>query len=162
MFNGFVTDVTSIVDVYMVDFDPSTGKEKNRWITPFDMTGGAGQLGADLAYFDGGITTQFTGPVPRPRAPARGQDTTGHSRFAHALHAHVSRTLCDPGNINGTAPAVSNGVDGAPVACLTRAAAANGLQSGQYLAPVPAFIFPENVTPAIRRLPSISGVLASS
>ena len=147
VFNGFVTDVTSIVDVYMIDFDPATGEEKNRWITPFDMTGGFGQLGADFTYFDGGITTQFTGPVPGRVRLRAGKTPPGILASPTRYMRMVSRTLCDPGNVNGLAPAVSNGVEGAPVACLTRAPAANGLYSGQYLAPVPEFIFPENVTP---------------
>lgn len=147
VFNGFVTDVTSIVDVYMVDFDPATGEEKQRWITPFDMTGGFGQLAADFSYFDGGITTQFTGPVPGRVRLRAGKTPPGILSSPTRYMRMVSRTLCDPGNVNGAAPAVSNGVEAGNVPCLSRAPAANGLASGQYLAPVPEFIFPENVTP---------------
>ena len=33
------TDVQTPVDIYMVDVDPRTGAVKNRWITPWEMTG---------------------------------------------------------------------------------------------------------------------------
>ena len=35
-----VTDIKSVVDVYLVDKDPITGVESNRWITPDPMVGG--------------------------------------------------------------------------------------------------------------------------
>ncbi len=64
----------------------------------------------------------------------------------------VMRTLCDAATINGQAPLIKDNSIGdlnalTWVDCLARAPAANGLMSGQYLAPVTGFIFPENVTP---------------
>ena len=62
----------------------------------------------------------------------------------------VARSLCDPANVNKKAPVVNDPKLG-PVAastadCLERVPAGNGLMTGQYLAPVFEFIFPENVT----------------
>ena len=54
------TDVKTPVDIYMMDVDPRDGTVRNRWITPFEMTG-ENQAGNP----SGGITTQFTGAQPQ-------------------------------------------------------------------------------------------------
>ena len=146
---GFVTDVTSIVDVYLVDLDPATGKESQRWITPATMTAGLGSFATDGTYVDGGITTQLTGPQPG-RIRMRANKSTPGILFSPTRNIRiVARSLCDPVNINRTAPLV--GPDGLPAnptataPCLQRAPAANGLFTGQYMAPAFDFIFPENI-----------------
>jgi hypothetical protein len=74
---AMVTDPTSVADIYLVDKDPITGVEYNRWITTEAMTGGV-VPGTPLPILvscgtgcltpstvnAGGITTQFTGPLP--------------------------------------------------------------------------------------------------
>ena len=141
---GTVTDVLSIVDIYLVDLDPVTGKESQRWITPATMTGGVGGFGASGVYIDGGITTQRDGPQPgrvRLRATrANPGILVSPTRYLRM----VARSLCDPSNINADAPLVG-AASPTTVPCLRRAPAANGLYSGQYLAPNFNFIFPENV-----------------
>jgi hypothetical protein len=146
------TDVTSVADIYLVDYDPATGEESNRWITPDSMTAGV-TLGSPP--FGGGITTQFIGPQPgririrAVRTPAGMLDSpTRNIRV-------VLRSLCGPDVINkhiaATAPSFANVgyainfVDPAGPKCLERSPAANGLFAGQYLAPNFLFIFPENV-----------------
>ena len=142
---AFVTDVTSIVDVYLVDQDPGTDRVSQRWITPASMTGGIGALGSNGQIIDGGITTQFTGLVPgRVRLQAV-KSVLGILASPTRNIRVVARSLCDPANINPPPP---NGV--VPVKtipCLKRVPAANGLFTGQYMAPEFNFIFPENAVP---------------
>ena len=123
------TDVQTPVDIYMMDTDPQTGAVKNRWITPFEMTGEVG----------GGITTQYTGPQPQrariraPKAPAG--LLSAPSRTVRVM----ARTLCQPlPQLDQSA--LDTCVNTAPTE-------ANGLVAGQYLAPVFEYIFPENVKP---------------
>jgi hypothetical protein len=144
--DAVVTDIMTIVDVYMIDLDPVTGQETQRWVTPYSMTGGVGQIGLDGTYIDGGITTQFAGPVPGRVRIRAGKSTPGILRSPTRYMRVVARSTCDPATINGQAPIVSLGPR-VEVACLDRAPAANGLRTGQYMAPVTSFIFPENVTP---------------
>lgn len=143
--DAFVTDVTSIADVYFVDIDPVTGAESQRWLTPGSMTGGFGSIADDGSYVDGGITTQFTGPVPgrvRIRANLAAQGIlSSPSRYMRV----VVRQLCDPTTITGLVARIDGA--GGRVPCLQRATVANGLMSGQYMAPVSSYIFPENVVP---------------
>ena len=143
---GSVTDVFSIVDIYLVDLDPATGQESQRWITPATMTGGVGAVGATGIYIDGGITTQRDGPLPG-RVRLRATRATPGILISPTRYLRmVARSLCDPSNINATAPLVGGGGQ-INVSCLRRAPAANGLYSGQYLAPNFNFIFPENLVP---------------
>jgi len=143
-----VTDVTSVVDIYMIDFDPDTGAESHRWITPESMTGEAnGVFVGDTnpaTQFHGGITTQFTGPQPG-RARLRANKAPVGLLVSPTRNLRVvARTLCTPANVNDL-------VNGVP--CLERMPAAKGtanpavdpLFTGQYLAPVFEYIFPENV-----------------
>ena len=153
-----VTDILSIVDIYLVDIDATTGRETQRWITPGIMTGGIGAVGSNGHNIDGGITTQFFGPQPgRVRLAARRavpDVLTSPTRYARV----AVRSLCDPANVNGSAALV--GTAAAPtsaaksVECLKRAPAANGLYSGQYLAPNYNFIFPENLIPGDSIVPN--------
>jgi hypothetical protein len=137
-----VTDIISIVDVYFMDVDPASGNITNRWITPATMTGGTGAVGSNGAMISGGITTQFVGPQPG-RARIRANRATPGILLSPTRYVRVvTRSLCDPANINGKAPALSGG---ASMDCLKRAKAANDLYSGQYFAPTFEFIFPENV-----------------
>jgi hypothetical protein len=154
------TDVTSILDIYLIDLQPNNGQAINRWVTPNLMTSGAGAIGSSGVLIDGGITTQATGPQAgraRLRAnlviPVTPADLALNSllfsptRYFRA----VVRSMCDPANINGNAsfvrpPWQDVSFPGVQAACLDRAPAANGLATGQYLAPTGEFIFPENTS----------------
>jgi hypothetical protein len=134
------TDVETPVDIYLVDVDPRTGAVKNRWITPWEMTG-ENQTGNPT----GGITTQFTGAQPqRARLRATKAPLGLLSQPTRTIRVAV-RSLCAPtSKTDGT-----TGVDQAALdACLNNApTTANGLVAGQYTAPTFEFIFPENVMP---------------
>jgi cytochrome c peroxidase len=137
-----VTDVTSIVDIYMVDVNPTTGAITNRWVTPGTMTGGIGAIGSNGHIIDGGITTQFDGPVPG-RVRIRANRAVANILNSPTRNIRVvARTLCDPANVNETR---LSGIT--TVACIDRAPAANGLKTGQYMAPTFEYILPENVVP---------------
>jgi hypothetical protein len=158
-----VTDVTTIVDMYMVDVDPISGKETQRWVTPASMTFGVGGIGSDGRLITGGITTQLTGPVPGRARLAVGRAPRGVLTSPTRYMRVAARSLCDPGNINGLAAPLggvasftgaSLSVATPLVPCLDRAVAANGLRTGQYLAPVTDFLFPENVRLGDRIVPN--------
>ncbi len=148
-----VTDVTAIVDIYLIDIEPTppragkvAGQESQRWITPNGMTGEVGAVGSNGILISGGITTQFTGPQPG-RARIRATKANPGILVSPTRYVRVAaRSLCDPANINSTAkqflPAVTNPTQ---VPCLNRAVTANGLRTGQYFAPTFEYIFPENV-----------------
>jgi hypothetical protein len=145
------TDVKTPVDIYLIDVDPATGVQRNRWITPFEMTGEcdpASVLAATCAGASGGITTQNVGPQPqRARLRASKAPTGLLSQPSRTLRV-VARSLCVPTN---TLP--QPGVD----SCLQNAGrltVANGLTAGQYVAPVFEFIFPENVKPGDEIVPN--------
>jgi hypothetical protein len=128
------TDVETPVDIYLVDVDPRTGAVKNRWITPWEMTG-ENQTGNPT----GGITTQFTGAQPqRARLRATKAPTGLLSQPTRTIRV-VARSLCTP----------QQQLDQSVLdACLADAPkVANGLVAGQYQAPTFEFIFPENVMP---------------
>jgi hypothetical protein len=142
------TDVKTPVDIYMTDVDPQTGTVRNRWTTPFAMTGEQnGPLQADgITPIGGGITTQATGPQPqRARIRAVKAPLGLLSQPTRTIRVAV-RSLCVP-------QAPVNDLAGNPVptsldACLNNAAkTANGLTAGEYTAPTFEFIFPENVKP---------------
>ena len=139
-----VTDVTSIVDIYLVDIDPVSGRETQRWITPGIMTGNVGAIGSNGHLIDGGITTQFFGAQPG-RVRIRATKAVPGILTSPTRYARVAvRSLCDPANINAKAPLLG-AASSTTVDCLKRAPAANGLYSGQYMAPNFNFIFPENL-----------------
>ena len=148
---AFVTDVTSIVDIYLIDVD-AQGGQSQRWVTPFSMTAGAGAIGSNGQLIDGGITTQFSGLVPgRVRIQAV-KSVPGILKSPTRYVRVVARTLCDPANINGTS-ALLGVTPEQIVPCLQQAPAANGLFTGQYFAPVFNFKFPENAVPGDPRVP---------
>jgi hypothetical protein len=134
------TDVKTPVDIYMQDVDASTGAVKNRWVTPWEMTG-ENQLGTP----SGGITTQFTGAQPqRARLRATKAPLGLLSQPTRTIRVAV-RSLCAPQpKADGT-----SGIDQAALdTCLNNAPkVANGLVAGEYTAPTFEFIFPENVMP---------------
>jgi hypothetical protein len=145
------TDVKTAVDIYMMDIDPQTGAIRNRWATPFAMTGeqnGPNQTGTTTPI-GGGITTQNTGPQPqRARLRATKAPAGLLSQPTRTVRVAV-RSLCTP-------QAPVNDAQGKPVltaldACLNKNDStnqvANGLEAGQYIAPTFEFIFPENVKP---------------
>jgi len=145
------TDVKTPVDIYMMDVDPVTGAVRNRWATPFEMTGEQnGPLQANGLPVGGGITTQQTGAQPqRARLRATKAPIGLLSQPTRTVRVAV-RSLCVP-----QAP-VNDPVTGAPVltaldACLNKSDStnqvANGLEAGQYFAPTFEYIFPENVKP---------------
>ncbi len=145
------TDVKTPVDIYMQDVNPVTGVVRNRWATPFAMTGEQnGPLQADgITPIGGGITTQNTGPQPqRARIRATKAPFGLLSQPTRTIRVAV-RSLCVP-------QAPVNDAAGNPVltaldTCLNKNDAtnqvANGLAAGQYFAPTFEFIFPENVKP---------------
>ena len=124
------TDVRTPVDIYLQDVDATTGALKNRWVTPYEMTGEN-----QLETPSGGITTQFTGAQPqRARLRATKAPLGLLSQPTRTIRVAV-RSLCAP-------QADQAALD----ACLNKApTVANGLQAGEYTAPTFEFIFPENV-----------------
>lgn len=138
------TDVKTPVDIYMVDVNPVTGVETNRWTTPYEMTG-ENQSGNP----SGGITTQFTGPQPqRARIRAVKAPTGLLSQPTRTVRVMVRSRCLPPLNINNVPQQTSPTLD----ACVVNNQAdanrvANGLASGMYTAPVFEYIFPENVKP---------------
>jgi len=138
----------------MTDINPVTGAVRNRWATPFAMTGEQnGPFQADgVTPIGGGITTQNQGPQPQrarlrtPKAPVGLlSQPTRNMRVA-------VRSLCTP-------QAPVNDAAGNPVltpldTCLNNAPlTANGLKAGQYTAPTFEYIFPENVKPGDGLIP---------
>jgi hypothetical protein len=149
------TDVKTPVDIYMQDVNPTTGAVRNRWATPFAMTGEQnGPLQADgVTPIGGGITTQQTGAQPqRARLRATKAPVGLLSQPTRTIRVAV-RSLCVP-------QAPVNDAAGNPVltsldTCLNNTAnqVANGLSAGQYFAPTFEFIFPENVKPGDALVP---------
>ena len=141
----------------MMDVNPLTGAVRNRWATPFEMTGEEnGPLQADnFTPIGGGITTQNTGPQPqRARLRATKAPVGLLSQPTRTMRVAV-RSLCTP-------QAPVNDAAGNPVltaldACLNKNDAtnqvANGLEAGQYFAPIFEYIFPENVKPGDMLVP---------
>jgi hypothetical protein len=135
------TDVKTPVDIYMQDVDPATGALRNRWVTPFEMTGENA-----TGIPSGGITTQNVGPQPqRARIRATKAPVGLLSQPTRTIRV-AARSLCTPAG-----PAGQTALD----ACFQNAPkVANGLVAGQYVAPVFEFIFPENVKPGDAIVPN--------
>ncbi|MDT4909515.1 MAG: hypothetical protein QOI69_2756 [Pseudonocardiales bacterium] len=145
------TDVKTAVDIYLMDINPLTGAVRNRWATPFAMTGEQnGPMQADgVTPIGGGITTQNTGPQPQRARIRASKAPAGLLNQPTRTIRVAQRSLCTP-------QAPVNDAQGNPVlttldTCLNKNDAANqvanGLAAGQYFAPTFEFIFPENVKP---------------
>jgi hypothetical protein len=139
-----VTDIKSVVDIYMVDVD-SAGHETNRWISPQSMTGEANGPNFAGVPIGGGMTTQFAGPQPQ-RARLRAVKAPAGLLTEPTRNLRVmTRSLCTPANVNTTVtPAFDPAAPAVP--CVDRAKAANGLSTGMYTAPVFEYIGPENTS----------------
>jgi hypothetical protein len=147
------TDVKSPVDIYVPDVSPNTGAVRNRWVTPFEMTG-ENQAGTP----SGGITTQNTGPQPQ-RARLRATKSPAGLLSNPSRTLRVSnRTMCTPNAPVGNNPQSATAADPTQTAvdqCLNNLPlVANGLQGGMYTAPMFDFIFPENVQPGTPVVPN--------
>jgi hypothetical protein len=179
-----VSDITAIVDVYLIDTDKGNTVDVSRWVTPSSMTGrsatgtdlnkgaltgfqGAGLVPKPRGFgIEGGIVTQWDGAqISRARIRAT-KAAPGLLQSPSRMVRVVARSICNPDEINtidttklkyaNATPATlgwkaintaSSGVPGVTsdgTTCIGRAIAANGLQTGQYQAPVFEFIFPEN------------------
>lgn len=138
------TDIKTPVDIYLIDVNPSTGAQTNRWVTPFEMTGEcdpAAGLAASCLGASGGITTQNLGAQPqRARIRAAKAPAGLLSQPTRTLRV-VARSMCVP-QLSLSQTAVDNCIQNA-----SRLTVANGLTAGQYVAPVFEFIFPEGVKP---------------
>ncbi|WP_427005218.1 hypothetical protein [Pseudarthrobacter sp. H2] len=146
------TDVKTPVDIYYEDRitdGPLSGTVRNRWVTPFEMTG---ENAAPVSGPSGGITTQNAGPQPqRARLRATKAPNGLLSQPDRTVRVGV-RSLCMPTPVDPTTTTVNQT---ALDACFTNAVRwANGLQPGQYVAPVFEFIFPENVKPGDLLVPN--------
>jgi hypothetical protein len=135
------TDVKSPVDIYMMDVDPQTGAVRNRWVTPYEMTG-ENQAGNP----SGGITSQYNGPQPQRARIRATKAPTGLLSQPTRMVRVVSRSLCAP-QATADQPVLDACLDTAPKV-------ANGLVAGQYAAPTFEFIFPENVRPGDTVVPN--------
>jgi hypothetical protein len=135
------TDVKAPVDIYLPDIDPTTGRVRNRWVTPEAMTG------ENNAPNGGGITTQNAGPQPQ-RARLRANKSPAGLLSNPTRTIRVSnRVTCVPNSPSGhNFDGTSSTVTLTPVdTCLRNVPVrANGLQAGVYTAPTFNFIFPEN------------------
>ena len=142
------TDVKTPVDIYYEDKN-TNGAVRNRWITPVEMTG---ENAAPVSGPSGGITTQNTGPQPqRARLRATKAPNGLLSQPDRTVRVGV-RSLCVPTPVDTTTTTVNQA---ALDACFKNAAQkANGLQPGQYVAPVFEYIFPENVKPGDLQVPN--------
>jgi hypothetical protein len=142
------TDVKTPVDIYYEDKN-TDGTVRNRWVTPFEMTG---ENAAPVTGPSGGITTQNTGPQPqRARLRATKAPNGLLSQPDRTVRVGV-RSLCLPTPVDVTTTTVNQA---ALDACFKNAAKnANGLQPGQYVAPVFEYIFPEGVQPGALQVPN--------
>jgi hypothetical protein len=158
------TDVKMPVDIYMVDVNPVTGAETNRWITPWEMTGEcdpavAPAPGNTCLGVSGGITTQNTGPQPqRARIRATKAILNLLSQPSRTIRV-MARSLCTPTAplpvLQASGQTLFTAVPGDVNACLAgQAQVANGLVAGQYLAPVFEYIFPEGTQPGSPVVPN--------
>lgn len=138
------TDIKTPVDIYLIDVNPTTGAQTNRWVTPYEMTGECNPalaLATNCLGATGGITTQNTGPQPqRARVRATKAPAGLLSQPTRTLRV-VARSMCVPQQTLSQA-----GVDSC-IQNASRLTVANGLVAGQYVAPVFEFIFPEGVKP---------------
>jgi hypothetical protein len=171
------TDVVTPVDIYYMDVNNPGGAPyhadstpRNRWVTPFNMTGECdpapavipvgGVLGGSCLGVEGGIRTQFTGPQNmRARIRAIKPPTDLLNRPSRYIRV-VQRSLCKPSQALPAVGLAQTDAFGDQIIdtsaqdkCIADAYAAvskdpanhaNGLVNGTYLAPVFEFVFPEN------------------
>ncbi|MFY0730612.1 hypothetical protein [Pseudomonas sp. NFX15] len=145
------TDIKTPVDIYLIDVNPATGAQTNRWVTPYEMTGECNPavgLATSCLGATGGITTQNTGPQPqRARVRATKAPAGLLSQPTRTLRV-VARSMCVPQQSLS-----QTGVDSC-IENASRLTVANGLVAGQYVAPVFEFIFPEGVKPGDAVVPN--------
>ena len=136
------------VDIYYEDRN-TDGSVRNRWITPFEMTG---ENGVPISGPTGGITTQNTGAQPqRARLRATKAPNGLLSQPDRTVRVGV-RSLCLPTPVNVSTTTINQA---ALDTCFKNAPTrANGLQPGQYIAPVFEYLFPENVKPGDALVPN--------
>ena len=149
------TDVKSAGGHLHHRHQPDDRRVRNRWVTPFEMTG-ENQAGVPT----GGITTQNTGAQPQ-RARLRAtkaptgllSDPTRTIAGQQPQHLHAERGVgCQPVGGELAVPAARH--TGGHLPEQTDATTANGLPAGEYTAPMFDFIFPENVKPGTPIVPN--------
>jgi hypothetical protein len=146
------TDVYTPVDIYMVDVDPVTGVEHNRWVSMNSMTTECSStaLTAQCMGLEGGITTQYTQAQPQRARVRLAKATPGILSAPSRTMRVMARTLCKPSISDlSTSTGHSASLDTcfADIQDSTKPSfnvVANGLLAGQYSAPVFEYIFPEN------------------
>jgi hypothetical protein len=150
------TDVKTPVDIYYEDastVNPDGSLAiRNRWTTPFEMTGENPNTSTSVGP-SGGITTQNTGPQPQ-RARIRATKAPAGLLSQPSRTVRIAqRSLCMPTPVDpNTTTANQTALD----QCFLSNQAhpvANGLAAGQYVAPVFEYIFPENVRPGDSLVP---------
>jgi hypothetical protein len=148
------TDVKTPVDIYYLDApgnagNPAAAPTRNRWITPFEMTG---ENQTPVSGPTGGITTQNTGAQPQ-RARLRATKAPNGLLSQPSRTVRVAqRTLCLPTPVDPTTTTINQA---ALDSCMANAPlVANGLRAGEYTAPTFEFIFPENVLPGDLTVPA--------
>ena len=167
-----VSDITSVVDLYLIDKDPLSGPapgtiipDFNRWVTPEEMTGSltfqvASAIPRTTLPFGGGITTQFDGPqlgrariraikvssVPCVQLAGGCNITASPTRYMRA----VVRGLCAP--TSNAAPALFDINGTAPLA----AGATPQVNPNSLL--VPQALFPVAATPCLQRAQFANGL----
>jgi hypothetical protein len=146
------TDVYTPVDIYMVDVDPVTGVEYNRWVSMNSMTTECSStaLTAQCMGLEGGVTTQYTQAQPQRARVRLAKATPGILSAPSRTMRVMARTLCKPSISDlSTTTGHSASLD----TCFANTqdstkpsfnVVANGLLAGQYSAPVFEYIFPEN------------------
>ena len=125
----------------VMDVDPVTGVMHNRWTTPYEMTGENNCL---QPCTSGGITTQNAGPNPtRARIRATKAPAGLLSQPTRNIRVAV-RSFCKPVPAAAGSPLpYDQALLDACLANIPAAHVANGLEAGQYFAPVFEYIFPE-------------------
>jgi hypothetical protein len=142
------TDVYTPVDIYMVDVDPATGVEHNRWVSMFSMTGEcdpALALSPQCMGSQGGVATQYYQAQPQRARVRLAKATPGILSAPSRTMRVMARSLCRPGTDLDSATGHSTTLDNCFASHQTLVA--NGLVAGQYSAPVFEYIFPENTKP---------------
>jgi len=140
------TDIKTPVDIYLPDVSPNDGSLRNRWVSPFELTG-ENPNGVP----SGGMTTQNAGPRPERSRVRTALAPPGLLNQPPRDIRVAQRSLCTPNNPIGQPDRLGQPgtAQQTPVdACFAAVPrVANGLLAGEYTAPNFAFIFPENLKP---------------